>query len=117
MKFLSIPALLGISFILLSCSPETSSYVCRPCNQSCDALTFGQPGTCPHCGMPLMESAKLERMQTLALNEVHLENGAGFFFMAGGQGHATDTIKVFYHMPENFTPESKILWVFIPFRI
>jgi DNA-directed RNA polymerase subunit RPC12/RpoP len=30
-------------------------YVCPPCDQDCDTLTFDKPGTCPHCGMTLIE--------------------------------------------------------------
>ena len=29
-------------------------YVCPPCGQSCDKLTFDNPGTCPQCGMTLI---------------------------------------------------------------
>jgi putative intracellular protease/amidase len=29
-------------------------YVCPPCGQPCDKLTFDKPGTCPTCGMTLI---------------------------------------------------------------
>jgi D-alanyl-D-alanine-carboxypeptidase/D-alanyl-D-alanine-endopeptidase len=28
-------------------------YMCSPCNQACDSLTFTNPGACPHCNMGL----------------------------------------------------------------
>jgi putative intracellular protease/amidase/DNA-directed RNA polymerase subunit RPC12/RpoP len=30
-------------------------YVCPPCGNDCDHLTFDKPGVCPHCGMTLIE--------------------------------------------------------------
>lgn len=29
-------------------------YQCTPCNAACDTLHYTQPGTCPHCQMPLL---------------------------------------------------------------
>ncbi|WP_299211783.1 DJ-1/PfpI family protein [uncultured Aquimarina sp.] len=36
------------------------SYVCPPCNSSCDTLTFDKPGTCTHCAMPLITEKELK---------------------------------------------------------
>jgi transcriptional regulator GlxA family with amidase domain len=33
---------------------DTSRYVCPPCNNDCDKMTFHEPGQCPHCGMTLV---------------------------------------------------------------
>lgn len=48
-----------ILFLLL-CLPcflfaqdAAETYVCPPCNRSCDTIMFHKPGTCPHCGMTL----------------------------------------------------------------
>src|SRR5215831_13035975 len=30
------------------------TYICPPCGQACDKLTFDQPGNCPQCGMTLI---------------------------------------------------------------
>ena len=32
----------------------TKLYICPPCGQTCDKLTFDQPGNCPQCGMKLI---------------------------------------------------------------
>src|SRR5258706_6395159 len=29
-------------------------YICPPCGQDCDKLTFDGPGNCPQCGMKLI---------------------------------------------------------------
>jgi DNA-directed RNA polymerase subunit RPC12/RpoP len=31
-----------------------SKYICPPCGQPCDKLTFDKPGSCPNCGMTLV---------------------------------------------------------------
>src|SRR5262245_3868542 len=36
------------------------SYVCPPCGLNCDKLTFDKPGTCPACGMTLIEKARTD---------------------------------------------------------
>jgi putative intracellular protease/amidase len=36
------------------------TYVCPPCNSSCDELTFAASGTCPHCSMTLVHQDSLE---------------------------------------------------------
>jgi rhodanese-related sulfurtransferase/DNA-directed RNA polymerase subunit RPC12/RpoP len=32
-------------------------YVCMPCGQDCDKIIYNKPGTCPHCGMPLVKKS------------------------------------------------------------
>ena len=32
-----------------------AQYVCPPCDRPCDNTVYKQPGTCPHCGMTLVE--------------------------------------------------------------
>lgn len=34
---------------------QGKQYVCTPCDHPCDTLVSEQPGTCPQCGMPLVE--------------------------------------------------------------
>lgn len=41
------------TFLLLLTSLLTAQYICTPCNLPCDSLHFEEPGTCPHCQMPL----------------------------------------------------------------
>jgi len=43
------------SEVLAATAPaSTGPYVCPPCGQPCDKLTFDKPGTCPNCGMTLV---------------------------------------------------------------
>jgi putative intracellular protease/amidase len=34
--------------------PAPATYICPPCGQACDKLTFDKPGSCPVCGMTLI---------------------------------------------------------------
>ena len=36
------------------------TYVCPPCGQPCDSMVFDKPGTCPKCGMKLVDQATLQ---------------------------------------------------------
>ena len=42
---------------------QTGHYVCSPCGLPCDETVYDHPGTCPKCGMPLVdqETAKRDR--------------------------------------------------------
>lgn len=43
--------------VLASLSTQTApptTYICPPCGQPCDKLTFDKPGDCPQCGMKLI---------------------------------------------------------------
>jgi hypothetical protein len=35
--------------------PKKKVYVCPPCGCAADGKEFAEPGTCPECGMPLVE--------------------------------------------------------------
>lgn len=35
-----------------------TTYICPPCNHTCDTATYQQPGNCAHCGMKLIEKNK-----------------------------------------------------------
>ncbi len=105
---------LTLLFILsttFACQSASEAYVCPPCDQSCDALTFKKAGSCPHCGMTLVQKSELTAAQSLPLNEIRLKPGSGVFEIEGGVGREEKSIKVFYHQPENFNAESKILLV------
>ena len=45
-------------------------YVCPPCGLDCDRLTFDKPGTCPVCGMTLMEKTDTKRGEHLAVESL-----------------------------------------------
>lgn len=38
---------------------ENKEYVCTPCGQSCDGKVHDKPGTCPTCGMKLVEKSTI----------------------------------------------------------
>ena len=95
----------------LSCQGQSGDYVCKPCNQSCDQLLFHEPGNCTHCGMSLVKRSNLEKENLLVLNEIDVQPGSGVFLIEGGTAHKEKTIKVYYHRPERFNVDSKILIV------
>ena len=43
--------------------------------------------------------------------DVSINKGSGNFLINGSAIHQNDTISIFYHMPQNFTPNSQILLV------
>src|SRR5438045_1524710 len=47
---LNAPAIASIA----SQNVQTGTYICPPCGQPCDKLTFDRPGNCPQCGMKLI---------------------------------------------------------------
>ena len=59
MKRLTILILLSalLSALALTAAPAPSKrvFVCPECGQECDKLIFDKPGTCPGCGMKLIE--------------------------------------------------------------
>jgi len=102
--------LILISF-LISCQEQTGEYVCPPCDLPCDTLTFQKPGICPHCQMTLIKKSELFDESTLVLNDIQISTGSGVFLIEGPEGKKEKTIKVFYHKPERFNTETKILMV------
>ena len=49
--------------------------------------------------------------QILFAQSITVNKGSGSFIIYGSSNHKTDSITIFYHMPENFTQSSKILMV------
>ena len=83
---------------LLSCQDNTSDYVCKPCDLSCDALIFNAPGTCPHCSMDLVKKSELIPEKPLTINEIKIRNGSGKFIIEGGF-QKENTIVIHYYKP------------------
>jgi len=51
---------LALSSASLGASPDTAKhYVCPPCGIPCDDAVFDKPGTCPTCGMTLVEQSQV----------------------------------------------------------
>lgn len=104
-----IGAFLLCAVVLFSCQDKEEDaikYACPPCDLPCDTIVFNQAGICPHCQMVLIQDES-----NLVLNEVELETGSGVFLIEGGNGKENKTIKVYYHKPEKYTEDSKILLV------
>jgi hypothetical protein len=84
-------------------------YVCPPCAYGCDNVTYSKKGICPTCKMTLIEKSKLALDDTLSINTVHIHEGSGAFLIEANKIKKNITLKVFYHKPKNFNPNSKIL--------
>jgi len=97
--------------IFFACQTDKEKYVCPPCDLPCDKLVFSKSGICPHCQMSLIKKSVLEKEANLKVNEVMLHTGSGVFLIEGGNGQADKNIKIYYHKPENYTKQSKILIV------
>lgn len=100
-----------IILILISCKKKEGEYVCTPCDLPCDELTFSKAGTCPHCNMSLVEKSDLKKEKEPEVNQIDIQEGSGAFLIEGGDGRKDKSIKVYYHLPKNFRPDSKILLV------
>lgn len=60
---------------------DTDSFVCPPCNNECDKLSFNKAGTCPHCGMELIQKSKVNN-KTITVC-FYLQNGVEVLDFAG----------------------------------
>jgi putative intracellular protease/amidase len=71
-------------------------YVCPPCDQDCDKLTFDKPGVCPHCGMTLIEKSerKLVTVAILLFNGVEIIDYSGPWEVFGQAGFKVHTVAV-----------------------
>src|SRR5262245_27819091 len=55
---------LGLGVWKTHAQSPAKRYVCAPCNLDCDQLVFDHPGTCPKCGMALVDAASLPATRT-----------------------------------------------------
>ena len=67
-------------------------YVCPPCGQACDKLTFDGPGNCPQCGMKLIPQGggaedSPPAVAVLLFNAVEIIDFAGPWEVFGGAGY------------------------------
>lgn len=99
-----------ILFTFLSCKSQTSEYVCKPCDLSCDELIFSAKGICPHCQMKLIKKSELIPEKGLIVNEINIQNGAGKFLIEGGS-NKEKTVVVHYYKPQHHNAESPVLLV------
>jgi len=73
--------------------PETGAdqvYICPPCGNDCDKLTFDKPGNCPQCGMKLIPLGGGEgsppTVAVLLFNAIEIIDFAGPWEVFGGAG-------------------------------
>ena len=69
---------------------EPKIYVCPPCGQPCDKLTFDKPGTCPGCGMTLIEKSEADAVPSVAIllfDRAEIIDFGGPWEVFGGAGY------------------------------
>src|SRR5690349_3135110 len=74
--------------------PDPKIYVCPPCGAPCDKLEFDKPGTCPGCGMTLVEKSEVDAAPTVAIllfDRAEIIDFAGPWEVFGGAGYKTFT--------------------------
>src|SRR6185437_1335296 len=72
-----------------------TDYVCPPCGLECDKLTFDKPGTCPGCGMTLIEKSEADAVPTVAIlmfDHAEIIDFAGPWEVFGGAGYKVFTV-------------------------
>lgn len=89
-------------------SVERSTYVCPPCPHVADLLhakPHDAPGTCPVCGMKLVERPSPPDDAPPLLNA-----GSGAFSLSVGPGGSRE-VAVYYHRPRSLQENSRVLIV------
>ena len=95
-----LPFMLGLSAALSA--PHAKRYVCTPCGLPCDSKFFDGPGTCPSCGMPIIdeEEAKatsatpesLKKIAILLFDGVEIIDFSGPYEVFGAAGFDVYTV-------------------------
>src|SRR5262245_54515785 len=84
----------------------TKIYVCPPCGQDCDKLTFDKPGNCPNCGMKLIPQGGGEEgpptVAILIFNGAQIIDFAGPWEVFGTAGFLVHTVA------ENLEPRTMV---------
>ena len=86
MRKLTILVLLGMLLSVLAVTdtaapPARRIFICPDCGQECDKLVFDKPGSCPGCGMQLVE--KIDNKEQRITVAVLLFDGAEVIDYAG----------------------------------
>jgi len=102
--------ILIISLLLISCQEQGGDFVCPPCDLPCDELSFAKAGICPHCNMVLIHKSDLYPELYMNLNDIKMEDKSGKFLIEGARGNE-QSILVYYHKPETFSPSTKAIFV------
>jgi putative intracellular protease/amidase/DNA-directed RNA polymerase subunit RPC12/RpoP len=88
---LAVPSLIGEP----SANIAADSYICPPCGQPCDKLTFDKPGQCPECEMTLIHKSELESVPTVAIllfDRAEIIDFGGPWEVFGGAGYKVFTV-------------------------
>jgi putative intracellular protease/amidase/DNA-directed RNA polymerase subunit RPC12/RpoP len=86
---------LGLSAPAVAARDGGKVYVCPPCGQECDKLTFDKPGNCPQCGMALIEKSAADKAPTVAIllfDHAEIIDFAGPWEVFGGAGYKVFTV-------------------------
>lgn len=108
-----VKLLLLLSTLLLihSCQTEKGLYVCTPCDQQCDELTFSEPGSCPHCQMALIKNEDFVDREEVLSKKSEIITGSGSFYAEITKANEKRKVEIYYYKPHNFTGDSEIIVV------
>lgn len=56
----SVGIFLFLAMTMSMAVAQVRSYVCEPCGNACDSTLYTKEGTCPHCGMKLVEKSSIK---------------------------------------------------------
>src|SRR5262249_21616588 len=97
-------AALSALFALAALSATTTTadaatrWVCPPCAQPCDTISFAGPGTCPACGMALVDASTLpqppptKKIGILIFDGVEIIDYTGPWEVFGATGYNVYTV-------------------------
>lgn len=106
---LSLTLAMTLAAALVAAAPTTAPpassgaaaakhYICPPCAQPCDAKIFDAPGTCPQCGMALVDAASApapeptKKVAILLFNGVEIIDSMGPYEVFGATGYDVYTV-------------------------
>ena len=96
-----VGALLALATLAAATSAgaQAKHWVCPPCGQPCDDAVFDQPGTCPKCGMTLVEQqaadavrAAQKKVAILIFDGVQIIDSTGPYEVFGAAGFDVYTV-------------------------
>ena len=97
---LAVSCLTALGPVAASLEPRAAEgakvYICPPCGQPCDKLTFDKPGDCPGCGMTLVErteaNSKPVTVSILLFDGVEIIDYSGPWEVFGQAGFEVHTV-------------------------
>ena len=98
---LAVTLLLGGALHAPAARADAKHYVCTACGLPCDAKVFDKPGTCPDCGMALVEQGSAaaapatdtrRKVAVLVFNGVEVIDSMGPYELFGAAGYNVYTV-------------------------